>query len=91
MQLSTYVIHCDSCGWVVIGGDDSRNRFDYTCPRCHGLIHTLQCTRCGNVWAPRSFDQLPRYCPSCKSPYWNKTRVRETKERQQDDGFGFKG
>lgn len=32
------------------------------------------CTRCGNDW-PRRVEN-PAQCPECKSPYWNKPRVR---------------
>lgn len=31
------------------------------------------CDRCGHQWAPRSKD-VPRVCPLCKSPYWNKPK-----------------
>lgn len=34
----------------------------------------LKCKRCGNDWVPR-MTKLPRNCPKCKSPYWNKPRV----------------
>ena len=32
------------------------------------------CDRCGHEWIPRDFDQEPRVCPACKSPYWNRPR-----------------
>jgi predicted Zn-ribbon and HTH transcriptional regulator len=35
----------------------------------------LKCKRCGYEWEPR-IDQEPRQCPHCKSPSWNKERVR---------------
>src|SRR3989304_2769376 len=43
-----------------------------------GVIRTLPptvlaCLRCGHSWSPRS-DQLPRNCPGCNSPYWNRPR-----------------
>lgn len=28
------------------------------------------CLRCGHKWTPRK--KQPKYCPKCKSPYWNK-------------------
>jgi len=31
----------------------------------------LKCIRCGHTWIPRS-NKLPKVCPRCKSPYWNK-------------------
>ncbi len=41
------------------------------------------CKRCGADWQERVND--PRYCPLCKSPYWNKGRVRNAGIR---DGVG---
>ena len=40
----------------------------------------LGCNRCGHHWVPRS-NTPPKVCPNptCKSPYWNKTRVRKIK------------
>ena len=48
------------------------------CPNCHFKFEwKLKCNRCGHSWTPRS-DELPTVCPNpkCKSPYWNKPRVR---------------
>lgn len=35
------------------------------------------CLRCGYKWFPKS-EKLPKTCPNpkCKSPYWNKPRVK---------------
>lgn len=33
-----------------------------------------RCERCEHEWIPRDFDQEPRVCPTCKSPYWNRPR-----------------
>ena len=33
-----------------------------------------ECTRCGEVWYSKNED--PKACNGCKSPYWNKPRVR---------------
>jgi DNA-directed RNA polymerase subunit RPC12/RpoP len=41
-------------------------------------IPTLNCNRCQHEWYPR-MEKLPVRCPECKSPYWNKKRVRVTK------------
>jgi predicted Zn-ribbon and HTH transcriptional regulator len=35
---------------------------------------TYVCKRCGHVWIGRK-DTLPRVCPKCKSPYWNRNRI----------------
>lgn len=34
----------------------------------------LRCIRCGHTWPPRT-EKLPRVCPKCKSPYWDRPRV----------------
>jgi predicted Zn-ribbon and HTH transcriptional regulator len=37
----------------------------------------VKCGRCGHEWQKRI--EKPVHCPKCKSPYWNKPRVREKK------------
>lgn len=51
------------------------------CPHCDGKL-TLKCLRCGWEWVRRS-RQEPRVCPnrSCKSPYWNRERVKSVKPK----------
>jgi len=39
------------------------------------MLSGWQCERCGHIWLPTSQEE-PRVCPRCKSPYWNKPRVR---------------
>jgi len=34
-------------------------------------IPYLSCMRCEHKWIPRS-PELPKVCPKCNSPYWNK-------------------
>lgn len=75
------VIRCQYCGWVVIDDNMAKNRFSYVCPKCREYIHNLTCIRCGYEWAPNNFNKLPRCCPSCKSPYWNRPRVRNARTR----------
>lgn len=44
-----------------------------------GLRHrppSLFCNRCNQTWIRRG-AKLPGTCPRCKSPYWNKERVRK--------------
>ena len=36
----------------------------------------LECNRCNHKWNPRT-PKEPKVCPKCKSPYWNKERVRK--------------
>lgn len=39
----------------------------------HNLLKLpyLKCLRCGHIWIPRK-PQLPKVCPKCNSPYWDK-------------------
>ena len=39
-------------------------------------ITQQDCNRCGHQWWPRKLDGPALYCPECKSPYYNKPRVR---------------
>ncbi len=36
-------------------------------------LPTLACLRCEHTWFPRS-PKLPKVCPKCSTPYWNKPR-----------------
>lgn len=38
-------------------------------------IEPLCCTRCHHKWIPRS-SKIPKVCPNCNSPYWNKERMK---------------
>jgi rubrerythrin len=33
----------------------------------------LVCKRCGHLWSPKT-NNLPKVCPKCKNPNWNKTK-----------------
>jgi predicted Zn-ribbon and HTH transcriptional regulator len=39
-------------------------------------ISQKTCNRCGHAWFPQAPGE-PRRCPRCRSPYWNKARVRK--------------
>ena len=39
------------------------------------LSMDLSCNRCGHSWYSRTPNE-PKVCPKCKSPYWNKKRVK---------------
>jgi len=41
-------------------------------------LTTLTCKRCRHTWIPRKAE-LPIRCAKCKSPYWNKDRINESK------------
>lgn len=57
----------------------------FKCPHCNKPLKLsdleLKCTRCGHTWIPRS-DVIPKVCPNpkCKSPYWNRERIRKKEE-----------
>ena len=36
------------------------------------LPEPIKCLRCGHSWQPRKAEV--RFCPKCKSPYFNKPR-----------------
>ncbi len=38
-------------------------------------LKAFQCERCGHKWVPRT-ERRPTICPKCKSPYWDKQRIR---------------
>jgi len=41
-----------------------------------GTIEGFRCLRCRHSWKPRKFG-IPKVCPKCKSPYWNRKKIRE--------------
>lgn len=34
-------------------------------------VDAYKCERCGHIWVPRNYNNEPKVCPKCKSPYWN--------------------
>ncbi len=38
-------------------------------------LKAYQCERCEHKWVPRT-ERRPTICPRCKSPYWDKKRIR---------------
>lgn len=40
------------------------------------FMYRLNCKRCGHTWIPRK-DKSPKVCPKCKSPYWDKKRLKK--------------
>jgi hypothetical protein len=41
-----------------------------------GVVYLVGCRcRCGHEWFPRRAEK-PRVCPECKSPNWDRPRVR---------------
>lgn len=47
-------------------------------------LPTLRCLRCGHTWIPRK-PAPPKNCPRCISPYWNKPKWKEGKNRIMTD------
>ena len=49
-------------------------------------ISLLECNRCGHKWWPRILGgeeariEIPAHCAKCKTPYWNKPRVKPIKK-----------
>lgn len=43
------------------------------------VIKKKKCKRCDYEWIPRQ-EGDPVFCPGCRSPYWNKERIRPKKE-----------
>lgn len=42
-------------------------------------IWAWKCERCEHVWVPRNWDEKPRVCGKCKSPYWDRPRREKAK------------
>ena len=43
----------------------------------------FKCLRCQYEWTPRK--QEVKNCPRCKSPYWNKEKIRINKSKQRNE------
>jgi len=41
-------------------------------------VYYWKCERCEHEWPPKG-ESEPKYCPNCKSPYWNKPRQNQKK------------
>ncbi len=67
---------CLKCGHVWTKRVDEPTR----CPKCQSttwglsgnFFDNLDCNVCLYSWQPRK-DKLPKCCPRCKSPNWNRT------------------
>lgn len=38
-------------------------------------LPTYECKRCKHKWHPRTTEK-PLLCPGCKSPYWDRERIK---------------
>lgn len=75
----TLVMWCDTCGTFV---DIPGGEYTGECPRCSKPMFRMRCTRCGAEWYPRNPKVMPGTCPKCKSPYYNRTRVKSPKRSE---------
>jgi hypothetical protein len=66
-----YLFYCKECGCF-------RDMYTTICPVCDTPVVTQRCDRCGYEWRPRSLNIVPKRCPSCKSPYWARRKIRPT-------------
>lgn len=46
------------------------------------IIDRCTCERCGHEWDARQAG-TPVSCPKCRSPYWDRMRVRGRKEGRE--------
>lgn len=76
------IYYCAECGWV-----HAPNGYTGTCPNCHSISRIMRCSRCMHAWWPKG-NVVPKVCPRCKSPYWNRVRSRrkENKNMEEDRG-----
>ncbi len=44
-------------------------------------MEKTKCKRCGHEWIKR--QDVPIVCPKCKSPYWNKEKIYESKKKNK--------
>ena len=51
------------------------------------IVHN--CNRCSYEWASKS--EIPKTCasPKCRTPYWNKPRIKKLKSKQLANSFHF--
>jgi len=49
--------------------------------RVKKTVYFWKCERCGYEWLSRTEGAEPSGCPNCKSPYWNKPRIRNLKKK----------
>ena len=47
-------------------------------PEIQLTVTGFKCGRCEHIWLPRT-ERRPTICPKCKSPYWDKERIRPAK------------
>lgn len=53
----------------------SHSKLYVSVPKTSVIVTGWRCGRCGHEWLPQTTAE-PKRCPKCKSPYWNRPRVR---------------
>jgi len=54
--------------------------YDGRCPRCGSRVIKMKCTRCGGEWYMRDPSRMPETCTKCKSPYYNRERMKDRRD-----------
>lgn len=47
------------------------------------LIIGNKCFRCGHEWISSDKEQIPKVCPRCKSPYWDRPRLKPKEDKRR--------
>lgn len=68
------IMYCETCNHYFVTTPET---FSGDCPKCGYVTTKRRCTRCGHVWKARSALYIAQICPKCKSPYWNRERVKD--------------
>ncbi|MBQ8373470.1 MAG: hypothetical protein IJX35_04060 [Candidatus Methanomethylophilaceae archaeon] len=68
------LMRCPSCDrWWRF---DSPEKWTGYCPGCGDVMNEMTCLRCGHRWRSRRTQTgIPKTCPKCCSPYWNRERL----------------
>ena len=48
------------------------------------VLPTNTCLRCGHTWVKRI--EKPKFCPKCRSPYWDTPRIRKRRKETIKQG-----
>lgn len=72
-KMGRMIMYCPTCNRNFATSDD---RFAGECTACGMPVFVRRCTRCGHQWRARRITYISKVCPKCKSPYWNRERIR---------------
>jgi len=54
------------------------------------LVVGHRCWRCSHEWLSYDKNNIPKVCPKCKSPYWDRERLTPKKENKKTKSKGNK-